>query len=339
MEANTFLFWNWTVVVYLFLAGVSAGAFTVSALAYLLDRDKYLDIIRTGAYIAPFPLIVGLICLIWDLERPWLFWKLVVTLRTTSVMSYGAWLLLIFSGLSFVYFYLWLPERFDILQLTRLLPARLRALGLVRLLAPHRALGRQSLNRFRGWIGVLGIPVALLVGIYTGVLLSVVSARPFWNNPMLPMLFLISALKTGSASISLANLYVSRSGGPRSQGILTNTLMMLTVDMVLVILSIITIALFIFGFYTPATSSGEAAQPIMGGAYTLLFWGLVIVAGTLFPLAIGLYETAPHFSKTTRHHAHKGWLTGAATLAVLAGGFFLRWVVVYAGQATAMISS
>ena len=46
MEGSTFVFWNWTVVVYLFLAGVSAGAFAVSALAYLLGRGKYQDIIR-----------------------------------------------------------------------------------------------------------------------------------------------------------------------------------------------------------------------------------------------------------------------------------------------------
>ena len=42
-----------------------------------------------------------------------------------------------------------------------------------------------------------GIPVSLLVGIYTGVLLGALVARPFWNNPMLPMLFLVSALKDG----------------------------------------------------------------------------------------------------------------------------------------------
>jgi formate-dependent nitrite reductase membrane component NrfD len=76
----------------------------------------------------------------------------------------------------------------------------LRALQENRFLARWR---RENLNGLRGWTGLVGIAVALLVGIYTGVLLGALVARPFWNNPMLPMLFLVSALKTGTASVLL----------------------------------------------------------------------------------------------------------------------------------------
>ena len=106
MEGTIFNFWNWTVAVYLFVAGVSAGAFAISALAYFIGEEKYQEITRIGAYIAPFPLMFGLLFLIYDLERPYLFWKLMVTLQAHSIMSLGAWLLLLFSVLSFVYFYL-----------------------------------------------------------------------------------------------------------------------------------------------------------------------------------------------------------------------------------------
>jgi len=34
------------------------------------------------------------------------------------------------------------------------------------------------------------------------------TARPFWNNPMLPMLFLISAMMTGSAAICFVGCFV-----------------------------------------------------------------------------------------------------------------------------------
>ena len=89
MEGTDFIFWNWTVAVYLFVAGVSAGAFAVSAFAYLLGKERYQYIARIGAYIAPFPLIFGLLCLVYDLERPYLFWKLLVTFQAHSVMSLG----------------------------------------------------------------------------------------------------------------------------------------------------------------------------------------------------------------------------------------------------------
>ena len=47
--------WNWIVVIYLFLAGVSAGAFAVSALAYFIEKETHEGVVRIGAYIAPFP--------------------------------------------------------------------------------------------------------------------------------------------------------------------------------------------------------------------------------------------------------------------------------------------
>src|SRR3990172_1929552 len=117
MEGTIHFIWNWTVAVDLFAAGLSAGAFIVSATAYFLGREKYETITRIGAYIAPFPVIVGILALIYDLERPHLFWKLFLTFQPNSVMSLGSWLLLSFSILSFMHFYFWLPERYDYLKI------------------------------------------------------------------------------------------------------------------------------------------------------------------------------------------------------------------------------
>ena len=39
MEGTHFVFWNWTVAVYLFVAGVSAGAFAISVLAYFIGEE------------------------------------------------------------------------------------------------------------------------------------------------------------------------------------------------------------------------------------------------------------------------------------------------------------
>jgi formate-dependent nitrite reductase membrane component NrfD len=110
------------------------------------------------------------------------------------------------SFLSFLNFYLWLPERFELLRILEYLTRRFPQWKIVRALQENRFLARwrrENLNGLRGWTGLVGIAVALLVGIYTGVLLGALVARPFWNNPMLPMLFLVSALKTGTASVLL----------------------------------------------------------------------------------------------------------------------------------------
>ncbi len=342
MEGTIFNFWNWTVAVYLFVAGVSAGAFAISALAYFMGEEKYQDITRIGAYIAPFPLMIGLLFLIYDLERPQLFWKLMVTLQVHSIMSLGAWLLLIFSLLSFVYFYLWLPDRFDIVELLRRTPESWDKSAIVRWLKTSpllEKLHRKNLNGFRGWIAMAGIPLSLLVGIYTGVLLGVLVARPFWNNPMLPMLFLVSALKTGTASICLVGCVVKGIGGMTREQIETNKFIIHSIDFFLMILSIIAILLFVFGLYAAPRSSVEAAGLIMGGEFTFLFWGIAVAVGILLPLFLEIYELIPHFIGHVAMRAHNPWISGVVTLSVLAGSFVLRYVVVYAGQMAKIVST
>lgn len=341
MEGTIFVFWNWMVALYLFIAGVSAGAFAISAIAYFLGRNKYETISRLGAYIAPFPLLAGILCLIFDLERPSYFWKLMITLQPFSVMSLGAWLLLIFSFLSFLYFYLWLPDRYDLWKSFQNLPPRwskffpIRALQRSSLLAGLR---REKLNGLRDWVAFVGIPVSLFVGIYTGVLLGALVARPFWNNPMLPMVFLLSAMKTGTASICFWGCFVKGFRGMSRDQIETNKFMIHAIDFILMIFSIIAISLFVFGLYVSTRSSAEAARLIMGGDFTFLFWGLVVGVGIFLPFGLELYELSPRLLRKGEMRAHSPWLSGVVTASVLLGGFTLRYVVVYAGQMAKIVA-
>ena len=342
MEGKIFIFWHWSVAIYLFVAGVSAGAFAISALANFLGKERYEKISRIGAYIAPFPLIFGILCLIYDLGRPLLFWKLLVTLQVGSVMSLGSWLLVIFTFLSLFYFYLWLPERFDLMDLFKRIPRAWEKVAFIRAVKSSpllSRLGRESLNGIRGWVGMAGIPISLLVGIYTGVLLGALVARPFWNNPMLPMLFLVSALKTGTASICLIGCFILGFRGMTQKEIATNKFMIHAIDFFLMILSIIAVLLFLFGLYSSPRSSVEAARLIMGGEFTFLFWGIAVGVGILFPLALEVFEMVPHFIKDIPMREHNPWISGVITLSILAGGFILRYVVVYAGQMAQVISS
>lgn len=337
MEGTYFVFWNWLVAVYLFVAGVSAGCFAVSAIAYFIGPRIYQDISRIGALIAPFPLFIGIACLIADLERPLLFWKLMLTVQPYSVMSLGAWLLLFFSVISFVYFYLWLPERFDLVDLIKK-PDPTGEAEETAWMAFLERFRRHNLKKIKGWVALIGLPVALMVGIYTGVLLGALVARPFWNNPMLPMLFLVSALKTGTASICLYGCFIKGFGGMSQEKMETNKFMVHSLDFVLMVLAIITIFLFIFGLYISPRSSIGAAQLIMGGPYTLHFWGLVVVLGILIPLCLEIYELLPHFVRQAAMREHNPWISGVITVSVLIGGYALRHVVVYGGQAAELAS-
>jgi formate-dependent nitrite reductase membrane component NrfD len=221
------------------------------------------------------------------------------------------------------------------------IPRRWEKLKIIRAIKSSpllQRLRRENLNGIRGWVGLAGIPVSLLVGIYTGVLLGALVARPFWNNPMLPMLFLVSALKTGTASICLVGCFIKGFGGMSREEIETNKFMVHSIDFVLTILSIIAVLLFVFGLYSSPRSSVEAAKLIMGGEFTLLFWGWVVGLGILFPLALEVYELIPHFIKQVALREHNPWVSMVVTTSVLVGGFLLRYVVVYAGQVPQLIS-
>jgi formate-dependent nitrite reductase membrane component NrfD len=186
---------------------------------------------------------------------------------------------------------------------------------------------------------LFGIPISIGVGIYTGVLLGALTARPFWNNPMLPMLFLISAMMTGSASICFVGCFIKGFRGMSREQINTNKFMIHSIDFTLMVFSIIAIFLYILGLYVSPRSSAEAVHLIMGGEFTLLFWVFVVGVGIVFPLIVVVNELLPYFNERSRDTEHKLWLTGLVTVSVLVGGFMLRYVVIYAGQMAQIITS
>jgi formate-dependent nitrite reductase membrane component NrfD len=342
MEGQIHFHWDWIVVIYLFLAGISAGAFAISSLAYFIGKETHERIVRIGAYIAPFPVLIGTLCLIYDLERPHLFWKLFLTFQPSSVMSLGAWLLLLFSLVSFLHFYLWLPDHFDFLALLQWLPHRFAEMNIIKAIKSNSFLGswrRENLLQWRGWVALIGILLSICVGIYTGVLLGAVVARPFWNNPILPLLFLLSAMKTGIASILLVGFFLIGFKKMKQEEMDASELLIHFTDLILVVLCIIAVFLFIFGLCVSTKSSCEAVKLIMGGEFTLPFWLLVVGVGMLLPLAIEVYELIPHYNRHAEPSGHSPWISVIFATSVLVGGFALRYVVIYAGQISQTISS
>ncbi len=94
----------------------------------------------------------------------------------------------------------------------------------------------------------------------------------------------------------------------------------------------------VFGLYAAPRSSVEAAGLIMGGEFTFLFWGIAVVVGILLAISLEVYELITHFISRVVMREHNPWLSGAVTLSVLAGGFVLRYVVVYAGQMAKVVT-
>jgi formate-dependent nitrite reductase membrane component NrfD len=189
------LVWGIPVIGYLFLAGVGAGAVTVSASVLLRGGGggfggRHFAIARYGALIGPIPVILGTTMIVFELGRPFRMLNLLKVINL-SPMNVGSWLLLLFIGISLLYGLTFLPWPAGLQD--RLRPAR-RALA---------------------WICV---PLGIGVAVYTGVMLGAMPSRPFWNSPILALLFLISSLSTGIATILLAQALIYRAppGDPDS---------------------------------------------------------------------------------------------------------------------------
>src|SRR5690349_8383698 len=277
--------WGILIVNYLFLGGLSAGIFFVSALAtYLQQKDEtaYERIARYGAMLAPWPVSLGSLLLIFDLGHWYRFYKLFVHFRWQSPMSIGSWLLVLFTAVTLVNFWAWLPERNRMAIITRLrAPLFLN----------------RDLSVYRRSLAAAGFPLSIGVAIYTGVLLGAVQARPFWNTNLVAQMFLFSALSTGCAVLILA-LSCHRQRLDSAQ-----LRFLYSLDICLITLEFFIVVPYLIHGELSVQAVKDSLELILGGPYTVAFWLLFMGIGLLAPLLLEIWEVAPALvSATPLHH-------------------------------------
>lgn len=289
--------WALFIVIYLFTAGLSAGAMITSNLAFLYGGKDFERVGRWGAYISPFPISLGLGVLLLDLGSPFNFYRLFLTLQVRSPMSYGSWAILLFSGLSVIYLYLWLPEKYQIIGHLK------------------------SSEKLKKGLAVFMPFLSVGVASYTGLLLNA-AVRPLWNAPLLPVLFLVSALSTGVASvILLSTLSPWQRARHKELHVLTK------VDAALIIVECLIILIMMVMGTLSSVSVAKAFGSLLYGEYAWMFWLMIVGLGLLLPLSLELVELKDKIPVK--------WalpVTIGSSFLVLFGGFFVRYIITYAGQ-------
>ncbi len=288
--------WGWEIPVYLYLGGLVAGLMILSGLLLLRRRQA-----EGGGLLARAPgvalvlLSLGMGALFLDLEHKLYVWRLYTTFEWTSPMSWGAWVLVLVYPVLAVTLLLRVPK-----PLAQRWPALVTA--------------GQRLAERPGWVRLLGgvnVGLGVLLGIYTGVLLSSLGSRPLWSSALLGPLFLISGLSTAAA---LAHMIApdadERAYFARADNAFLGTELLL-------------LLLFLIGLLGATEMHARAAHLLLDGRYGSLFWVLVVAAGIVVPLGIQLAAVR-----------HKIQHTPVAPILVLAGGLALRFVIVAAGQAS-----
>lgn len=304
---ESFLTWNYLIAIYLFFAGLSAGAAVISSLGEIVNRiDERVR--RIGAYLAPFPVMLGLACLVLDLHRPLNFYKVLIHYNPSSVMSWGAFFLLVFPIVALVYAVLvyWNYN------------------GTVR--------------KIMTWLE-LGLGVS--IGIYAGLLLSAIYANPVWSNSIIAVLFFVSAMSTGLCMIIIGGKiwdqtealtlrkFVPQEMLPQFKSLNFDhkiTRSLLTLDIVIILIELLIIAALVVSY--ALQPDGELALgAVITGGYYLLFWLGIVLLGLLAPLFLAIMELQDRFD-----HSTSSLVSWGEPALVLFGGFLLRYVIVYGGQ-------
>lgn len=295
--------WGWEISIYLFLGGLTAGVMFFSALMLLLNKDEEAPFAVNGlALLAPVVLSIGMTALFFDLEYKFHVYRFYLTFQPTSPMSYGAWILILVYPVSILQILSTFREGYPVVA------------GLL----DEFPMVRKTVDLVEGYrrpIAWAAIPIAVALGIYTGILLSAFSARPFWNTGLLGPLFLVSGLSTGAALTAL----IAREHSEKR--------LFTLIDAGLILVELVFVALLLVNMATGARPQLEAVQHLLGGDYTLAFWGVFVTLGLLVPLMLEWFEV-------------KGMVRQAALLApvlVLLGGFMLRVIAVNLGQETTWI--
>lgn len=273
--------WGWPIACYLFLGGLGGGMTILAAIADLFFGVG--DVFALALIVAAACVGLGCFFLIFELSRPLQFWRVFSTQK--AILTFGAWMLLILIAVDAIYFSFW-PE-------------------FIPWASPDGA---------PVFMGAIALVLACGVVLYTGIMLSSLKARAFWNTPALPVLFTISALSTGAAANSLlAGLWPYAGSAETVESVHA---ILHTLDIVLVVFELIVVLLYVVMMYTSSNPTARrAAGRWISGSYSTAFWAGLVAIGLVLPLAF--------------------YILGGVAAAVLApvfaiiGGIFLRFLVVF----------
>jgi len=288
--------WHWQIPLYLFLGGMAAGILCIAALYFIRGRENdYRTAVRITPFLTPVLLVLGLLALLIDLRHKLYFWQLYTNIRLQSPMSWGAWTLMVITPVSFIWCALHIRDLFPKWDWKY---SWLKAI-------------ETFFNKYKKVLAWVMLIYGLILGIYTGILLSAFNARPLWNTSILGPLFLASGLSAGAA----ATLILSKNKEERKQ--------FARIDLVIIGIELFLIVHMFMGFLASTQVQIDAARMFLGGPYTTIFWVFVIALGLLIPAILEIMELRKY---------HIPALIPA--IMVIFGSLMLRFVIVYAGQAS-----
>lgn len=179
---GSYVVWGLWVAMYLFFAGVAAGAFMIATLDYLFNIPLFKGTGKIALWGALVTLGAALLSIWLDLGHMDRIWKVYLQGNPSSMMFQMVWGYTLF--------------------------------GLVILASLLLALFQPE-NRWLKLLMALGLVLSLFVAGAVGALLGVQAARPFWHVGLFPVQFPVFGLASGAALMLLMLGWFGPTGDPR----------------------------------------------------------------------------------------------------------------------------
>jgi Ni/Fe-hydrogenase subunit HybB-like protein len=318
--------WSVLIVLYPFITGLVAGAFILASLERVFKVEEVRPTYRLALLTALAFLLVAPLPLQLHLGHPERSFEMYLTPHTTSAMAMFGFVYLWYL-MAVLVVEIWLDYRRDIV-----LQARSQS-GVLRFIYRAMALGSDNISprsleiddRVGRFVTIVGIPSAFLLHGYVGFIFGSVKANPWWSTPLMPVVFLFSAMVSGIALVLLLYMLVS---WVRRTAIDMRCLD--TVARYLYYAFVIDFSLEMLDLVHRIYEADESFKSLDFMVKTRLFGSqimLQIILGTLLPL--GLLALAQVVSLSDR--ARKVLYAFAGVL-TLVGIFAMRWNVVIGGQ-------
>ena len=318
--------WSILIVLYPFLTGIVAGAFILASLERVFNVEAVKPTYRLALLTALAFMIVAPLPLQLHLGHPERSLEMYLTPHRTSAMAMFGFVYLWYL-LAVLVIEIWLDFRKDIVRMAQEATGWKRPIYRAMTLGSYNVSPRalaidDKLGRF---VTIVGIPSAFLLHGYVGFLFGSVKANPWWSTPLMPIVFLFSAIVSGIAAVLLLYIVVCfLKRIPRSVPCLD------TMARYLFYAFLIDFSLEMLDLIHRNYEADESLKTLSFMVHTRLYGSqilLQIIIGTLVP--IGLLAMVQLVSMSTR--AREGLYVIASSLTLL-GIFAMRWNVVIGGQ-------
>ncbi|OGO44320.1 MAG: hypothetical protein A2137_03465 [Chloroflexi bacterium RBG_16_58_8] len=317
--------WDLLIVIYPYITGLVAGAFVVSSLYHVFGLTSLKPVARFSLIAALSFLLVTPLPLVVHLGRPERALEMFLTPHLTSAMSAFGYIW--FFYLLILLAEVWLVFRPDIVKRANSSQGTLKtiyaalALGIYNVTEEARSIDGKLIKV----LSFIGIPVAFLLHGYVGFIFGAVKANPWWSTPLMPVIFLLSAIVSGIALLIIAYLLVTRLRKAAVDHKCLHFMALwlggfLTVSLVLE-------GLEVFSMLYEQEESWAIISQLITQKITLSYFGIQFVMGSILPLFL-LAATALFRMKEPM----KTSLAFVSSVMVLIGVFAMRWNVVIGGQ-------